>query len=1023
MFEFECSREDCKNWKVFIQISRYGRGQRVIKNPHSRKMIVGRWHKPANFTKAGIYCGKCEKWLNRPPTRANVGEDWYYLIESIPPVDSIDAKDVVAKIRAKLGRRQQIMDMAKSRLLQEPRFGQLSVHLHNELKRALQRQSLSLKRLYTHQVAAIETVSQRKNVVLQTGTASGKSLAYQLPILDELIRDPDATALYLSPTKALARDQMRMLSEFEEDQEEAYDYGTYWRIAIGDAEIPYGVYEAGMTPEERNRVRSDIRILLTTPDMLNIGILPNHDHTFKASGKKDWESLFRGLRYVIVDEIHCYSGVFGSHVANVLRRLRRLCKSYGSDPIFFCCSATIANPKELAEELVGEPVILIDDDGAEKHLQVFLVWNPPIDAEYGLKRSAPGTQALDFLEHLLRGEESGVSLRRPIKTIVFSRSRKESNLICHYMKDRSPDRPEIAQMVTDYTAAFTAEAKRKIAMKIKEGIYNAVVATSALELGIDIGDLSVCVILGYPRSIASLWQQAGRVGRKGESVAIFVARNEPMDQYYADHPTEFLSKTPEEVIINPNNPHILKAHLTAAARELPLDEDIDKRFFGEELPQILGELKEEHLHQIQQEADGKWYWIDWSTYPAEHINIRNPLGKYNVEIYCGPKKLGQIDNSSALRDLHPGAIWFGPGGETHYVKRLDLKEHVALVERSKSDYYTRPLTQHEVHVINQDEAKLKKSGKFILNFGELAVRSRIDQYIRVKFAKREDKRKPFEERTSKPIQLVPMEEVMETKGLWFVVPNIICEMVRTQIKTPQETPETILLGGLHGMEHLICSMVPHFAICGQHDIGGTSCLEHSDLNGNPGIFIYESIPGGIGLAEKGFEKFSELVRMSLDRIENCPCTKPNGCPGCIQDPFCGSMNKPLNKEVAKIILQSLVKHLESYKPTITISRRVKRATQKTKLQKAEILEKEIKEQEKIELLKPVSLEPYKHLIIELKRIVSGTESRKRKAYHISKLNLILDHMNREEELLDDDTDYLINLAKRYRILGKYSKDL
>jgi DEAD/DEAH box helicase domain-containing protein len=736
-----------------------------------------------------------------------------------------------------------------------PQQGALTGKLDNPLHSALQTclESLGISALYSHQAKALNAILAGRNVIIATPSASGKTLCYHLATLDALLHDKDSRALYIFPTKALAQDQLRSLKQIA---------GPLSLRGRGEAIPPQAMATFdGDTPQsERAGIRKQARIVLTNPDMLHLGILPNH---------QSWSRLFRNLKYVVIDETHIYRGVFGSHVANVLRRLRRLCAAHGSNPQFICCSATIANPQEHAQNIVGLPFESIVEDGSPHGEKYFTFWNPPIIDEAKTSRRSSNSEAAFLLGELVQKE---------IRGLVFARTRKLTELIYIYTQGQLP--LFLRDKISPYRAGYLPEDRRRIEHQFFDGELLGLVATTALELGINIGDLDATVLTGYPGSIASAWQQAGRSGRSTHSsLSFLIAQENPLDQYLMRNPDFFFGKNFDNAIINPHNPYILKPHLLCAAWEKAL-EDKDKDFFGE-TSALLAELEKEGKLRKRQE---KHYLSPSITYPAQDINIRATSGQ-NYAVIDGREGclLETVEASVAFFQVHPGAVYLHQG-ESYLIKELDLARHIAWAEPRPIDYYTQTMEITDIRVTSL--AKEKDCHRVKVYFGDVDVTTTVVGFKR--------KRQFTEEVISEePLNLPPQN--FPTKALWFDMPQKAIDRIADA--------GLDFHGGLHACEHAAIGILPLFALCDRNDIGGVSTSFHPDT-GKAQIFIYDAHPGGIGIAEKGFEMITELWQATLKAVQECPCA--DGCPSCVQSPKCGNNNQPLDKEAAIILLEELV---------------------------------------------------------------------------------------------------------------------
>ncbi|MGD9115812.1 MAG: DEAD/DEAH box helicase [Dehalococcoidia bacterium] len=704
---------------------------------------------------------------------------------------------------------------------------------------------------YTHQARAINRARRGENVMVATASASGKTLCYNVPVVESILATKGGCALYLFPTKALAQDQLRTLYELFHPR----------LLSTGD----FATFDGDTPKIERGDIRRRARLILTNPDMLHLGILPNH---------QQWSRLLRRLKYVVVDEAHIYRGVFGSHVGDVLRRLRRLCRFYGASPQFILCSATIANPGEHAEKLAGLPFSVVDDDGSPRGGKDFVFWNPPLlDAAKSLRRSANGEASNIFAELIMKN----------IRTLTFVRTRQLTEVIYNYTRRKLAETmPELAQKIKPYRAGYLPEERRKIEKELFSGQLLGVVATTALELGIDIGDLEATVLTGYPGSIASTWQQAGRSGRsKEKSLSFLIGLDNPLDQYFMRHPDSFFGKNFENALVNPDNHYILRAHLLCAAWESPLTH-LDEEYFGEDLFAEIKALEEEGLLR---ERQGRWYVIPSIAYPAEKVNIRSASAEnYAITDSASGALIETIDASTAFFFIFPGAIYLHQG-ESYLIEHLDIAARTAYAKHVEVNYYTQDKELTDLHILRVLNEKDCRGTKVCL--GEVEVTTRVVGF---------KKKAQFTEEVigEEPLDLPPMR--FNTVALWFDPPP-------KAVKRVDEELNLDFAGGLHAVEHAAIGLLPMFALCDRNDIGGVSTPLHPDT-GRPQVFIYDAYPGGIGISEKGFDLVEELWQTTLKAIEECPCEE--GCPSCIQSPKCGNNNKPLDKKAALILLQGLL---------------------------------------------------------------------------------------------------------------------
>ncbi len=727
-------------------------------------------------------------------------------------------------------------------------YAGLDEPLAGELQDCLDEHGLSP--LYSHQAEAVNHTRRGKNVIIATSSASGKTLCYNIAVVQSILTDPGTRAIYLFPTKALAQDQLRKLHEL-------------FSPSIVPPEA-LATFDGDTPRSERADVRRYGRVILTNPDMLHVGILPNH---------QSWASLLRRLRYVVVDEAHIYRGVFGSHVAGVLRRLRRLCQLYGSEPQFVLCTATIANPGEHATGLTGLPCEVVDNDGSPRGWKDFVFWNPPLmDKKKTARRSAHWEATNLFTDLVSQGT----------RTLTFTRTRRLTELIYIYTKQRLQEESyELSKLIMPYRGGYMPEDRRRIERELFGGELLGVVATNALELGIDSGGLEATVLDGYPGSISSTWQQAGRSGRsQGESLSFLVAWDNPLDQYFMRHPSDFFQKGFEHVLVNPDNPYILKDHLLCAAWERPLDA-IDEEIFGGDFIQERDVLAQEG--QLR-ERRGKWYLAPSISYPAQSINIRSSSGEdYAVVDVSTGSLMETVESSVAFFQVHPGAVYLHQG-DSYLITRLDLTNHVAYAEPTRVNYYTETKEIHNLRIEKVRESKTL--GGVNVNVGDVEVTIDVVGF---------KKYRQFSEEMigEEPLDLPPI--TFPTVALWFDIPSQAISRIASS--------DLDFAGGLHATEHAAIGILPLFALCDRNDIGGVSTPLHPDT-GRAQIFIYDAYPGGIGIAEKGYEMITELWEATRNVIAECPCE--DGCPSCVQSPKCGNNNKPLDKAAAGVILEEMV---------------------------------------------------------------------------------------------------------------------
>jgi len=704
--------------------------------------------------------------------------------------------------------------------------------LNPGLEQALR--AAGIEQLHSHQ-AEMATAAVQRDAIVVTGTASGKSLAFNLPVLDAIAADPHTRALYLYPTKALAQDQARSL------------------YALRPPGLRLAIYDGDTPQRERRHVRTWANVVLTNPDMLHVGILPGH---------AAWGDLLANLRFVVVDEAHVYRGVFGSHVANVLARLRRIGEHYGVRPRFLLASATVANPGEAGERLAGGPVAVIDNDGAPAPAREIVVWNPPLlDPDLGVRASTLGEAATLLAGLVARGQ----------RTIVFAKSRKAAELVFRYAREGlERNAPELAERIAPYRAGYTPEQRREIERGLAEGRLLGVVATNALELGVDIGMLDCAIAVGFPGGMASLRQQWGRAGRREKGLGVLVAGEDQLDQYLAGHAAELLERPSEAAVCNPANPAVLEGHLRCAAAELPLIPD-DDRHFGEEGLALAAQLPD----LVETQAGLAYKGAD---HPAAAISLRSSSTEAVAVIEeATGALLGLVEIARADTTVHEGAVYLHLGDQ-YLVTARDLVARIALVEPFQGDYYTQAKYLSSTRIVRELE-RYEHGGAAVV-FGEIEVLEQVVGYQRKRLADHH------------PIDIIGLEcpaRSFGTQAVWYV---------------PHHLPDQAeLLGSLHAAEHAMIGLLPLLATADRGDIGGLSTDLHPDTTA-PTVFVYDGHPGGAGIAHEGFEHFAEWVGSTAALLAECPCE--SGCPSCVQSPKCGNLNEPLSKPGAHALLRGML---------------------------------------------------------------------------------------------------------------------
>jgi len=726
-----------------------------------------------------------------------------------------------------------------------------------------------IQKLYSHQAATAGLVRDGKNVVVVTPTASGKTLCYNLPVLNEVLENTDTRALYLFPTKALAQDQLAELQDLARRLDDSFGVFTY------DGDTP---------SDARKAIRERGHFVLTNPDMLHTGILPHHTK---------WMRLFENLRYIVLDELHTYRGVFGSHLANVLRRLMRIAKFYGSDPQFVCCSATIANPGELASQLIEKEVEVVEENGAPAGEKLFVFYNPPmVNRNLGIRRS--------YVNEATRVAKE--ILARKLQTIVFANSRLHTEVLLTYLQQANPPKPGQAEPIRGYRGGYLPGERREIERGLRDGLILGVVATNALELGIDVGSLDACVMAGYPGTIASTWQRAGRAGRRsGSCCAVFVASSAPLDQFIVQHPDYFFGNSPEHAHIQPDNLEILVNHLKCAAFELPISPD--ERFGNVNLPELCEQLGEAgFLHQSR----GDWHWTD-EAYPADTISLRSVTSDNFVIIDTTgedrgkPEVIGEVDFSSALTTVHPKAIYIHQGQQYH-VEHLDFDKRKAYVKPVNVDYYTDAIRYTHVRVLEIAEEQVIP-GPAARVHGDVLVRSQVVGFKKIKF---------FTNENVGSGKLELPENEMHTTSFWLTLGhNLLAELPFTLSERQN---------GIFGLLYALGSVATLLMMCDRRDLGtavgerppsAASEINWEDFAGpansseakeffEPNLYIYDAYPGGIGFSEPLYRSCTTLLNRTLELINACPCE--NGCPSCVGP---AADHSERTKEVALQILGRL----------------------------------------------------------------------------------------------------------------------
>ncbi|GGS17030.1 DEAD/DEAH box helicase [Actinokineospora fastidiosa] len=702
---------------------------------------------------------------------------------------------------------------------------------------------------WAHQAKAASLAHSGRHVVLATGTGSGKSLAYQLPVITALLSDRRATALYLSPTKALGADQLRAVQ------------------GLGLADLRAASYDGDTPMAERDWVRAHSRWVFTNPDMLHRGVLPSHAR---------WAQFFRHLRYVVIDECHSYRGLFGSHVALLMRRLRRVAARYGSSPVFVLASATVSDPAVSASRLCGADCVAVTDDRSPRGARTVALWEPPLTELTGengapIRRSAGAEASRIMADLVIEGA----------RTLAFVRSRRGAELAAlGARRILSEVDPELEPRVAAYRAGYLPEERRELEAALATGELLGVASTNALELGVDIAGLDAVVVAGYPGTLASFWQQAGRAGRGGDgALVVFVARDDPLDTYLVHHPAAVLDRPVEATVTDPGNPYVLAPQLACAAAELPLTPACLPAF-GPTAEAVLADLTRDGV--LRKRPTG-WYWTSPDR-PHADVDIRGSGGEQIalVEADSG-RMLGTVGAGSACATVHPGAVYLHQG-VSFVVDELDLDACLAMVHQETPDWSTSPREDVDIVVLNV-LSRADFPGGVTVCFGEVAVTSQVVGYLR---------RLPSGEVLDQiPLDLPP--QTLHTRAVWYTLPEALLASAGVQ---PHRIP-----GALHAAEHAAIGLLPLFATCDRWDIGGVSTDWHPDT-GHPTVFVHDGAPGGAGFAERGHTALTAWLSATHEAITSCECLL--GCPSCVQSPKCGNGNEPLDKEAAVAVLHAVL---------------------------------------------------------------------------------------------------------------------
>lgn len=696
-----------------------------------------------------------------------------------------------------------------------------------------------INRLYSHQIEAIDSIREGTNTVIATPTASGKTFIYNIPVFEEILKNSKTKALYLFPLKALAQDQLKTIVKI---------FNIFEKSERPTAEI----YDGDTKPWKKTKIRRDPpNIILTNPDMLHLSILPYHN---------TWKDFLKNLKYIVIDEVHTYRGVMGSHIAWVFKRLIRICELYGSKPVFIFCSATIYNPGELSNKLTGLPAFVVNKSTAPKTKKHFIFING----------QGMTSQVAILLLH--------AALHRDMKTIVYSQSRKMTELISIWASEKTS---KFKEKISSYRAGLLPEERRDIEDKLTNGDLLAVITTSALELGIDIGSLDLCILVGYPGTIMATMQRAGRVGRAGkDSIVILVGHDDALDQYFMKNPDDFFNMDAESAVINPYNSKIMASHLECAAAEHPISRNenlLQEKKVKRGVEQLLEKVK------LVQSESGATYFSNGLKFPQRKINLRGTGNTLQIVDVETGKSIGDIDYLRSFRETHPGAIYLHRG-ETYVIKDFTPESGVVTAQTTRSNYYTRVRSNKDTEILSIK--RRKNVGNTTVFHGILNVTEEITGYEKI----------VIRGHGKKAIIPLDMPELtFETEGMWFVIPDNINEQSESMMEH--------FMGGIHAFEHAAIGILPLMIMTDRNDLGGISIPYHPQI-GHAAVFIYDGVPGGVGLTKSGYDKALELLEKTLSSVTSCGCE--NGCPACVHSPKCGSGNRPIDKQSSVNIMKRLL---------------------------------------------------------------------------------------------------------------------
>lgn len=701
---------------------------------------------------------------------------------------------------------------------------------------------LGIKKLYNHQKKAITMVQNGIHTVIATPTASGKTLIYNLPVIDEIVKNPQSHALYLFPLKALARDQLKTVQQL---------FTAAQEMSNAAVQLKAAVYDGDVSSYQKAKLRKNLpQILLTNPEMLHLSMLAHHNL---------WEAFFKNLKYVVIDEVHTYRGIMGSNMAWVFRRLQRICNLYGSSPVFIFCSATISNPASLANKLTGLDVKIVDQSGSPSGKKDVILMR-------GLEGSAQTSIALIH-----------AAVHRGLRTICYTQSRKITELIALWASQKAKS---FSDRITAYRAGFLPEERRLIEQQLSSGELLAVVSTSALELGIDIGNLDLCILVGYPGTIMSTWQRAGRVGRNGkDSALILIAHEDALDQYFINHPDVFFSMPPEKAIINPDNKFVLKKHLECAAAELRLDQSepfLKNKIIQETISKL------EYSGRLLRSFKGNlWYSVKKS--PHRNVNLRGTGKSIPIFLEKTKQSLGEIDKHRSYFETHEGAVYLHRG-KSYTITMFDHEKAVIQAKQEDVHYFTKARSSKNTQILKQLDSCVINGTR--VGFGTLKIIEQVTGYEKKLVS------------NQKSIGIIPLDLPkleFETQGLWIEIPDFVRDKIETELMH--------FMGGIHALEHAAIGIMPLLVMTDRNDLGGISIPFHHQT-GKAAVFIYDGAPGGLGLSRQAFENSKELLERTFDVIHSCQCE--TGCPACVHSPKCGSGNRPIDKASALKILEMML---------------------------------------------------------------------------------------------------------------------